>query len=79
MTHRTTTDEIFRRAIRERLQEEKSKMTRQQALREIKQLRDRINDVPDPTDEDGGPWVNDVCHHLDAAANVIEFPASDAE
>lgn len=49
-------------------------MTREDALKRIKALREEINDVPDPTDHDGGAWVNEVCHHLDAAADVIEFP-----
>jgi len=49
-------------------------MTKQNALKAIKILRDQINDVPDPTNEDGGPWVNDVCFHLDAASDIIEFP-----
>jgi len=49
-------------------------MTKAEALKAIKTLRNQINDVPDPTNEDGGSWVNDVVFHLDAAADIIEFP-----
>lgn len=48
-----------------------AEMTKDQALAEIKTLRDKINDVPDPTE---GNWRNEVCFHLDAASDVIEFP-----
>lgn len=38
----------------------------------VKTLRDVVSDSPtDPTD-----WANEVCRHLDAASDVIEFPKS---
>lgn len=47
-------------------------MNKKDALRLIKNLRDLINDT---TDEDNSDlWVNNVCSHLDAAADIIEFP-----
>lgn len=47
-------------------------MTKEQAMREIKTLRDRINNEAEETDV--APWSNDVCYHLDLASDVIEFP-----
>jgi hypothetical protein len=49
-------------------------MTKLEALKEIKALRDKISDVADPD-----TWVNDVCDHLDAAGDVIEFPKDGSE
>ena len=45
-------------------------MTKDEALKAIKELRDRINDVDDPCNE----WTNEVLYHLDAASDVIAFP-----
>lgn len=49
-------------------------MNHQEALAAIKELRDRINQHPMPADG-SGDWVNRVLWHLDAASDVIEFPA----
>lgn len=46
-------------------------MNKEQALTAIKSLRDRINDVADPTKDS---WRNDVLERLDQASDVIEFP-----
>lgn len=48
-------------------------MTKQEALAEIKELRDRINDEADCTHEGPG-WGNPVCELLDAASDHLEFP-----
>jgi hypothetical protein len=46
-------------------------MSKQSALRLIKSLRDAVNDTAIETDL---AWINQVCFHLDAAADVLEFP-----
>lgn len=43
-------------------------------LRLIKTLRDVINDEADPSVDGDLAVVNQVVFHLDAAADVIEFP-----
>lgn len=43
-------------------------MKKQEALKQIKTLRDAINNGA------LGPWVNAVVAHLDAASDVIEQP-----
>jgi hypothetical protein len=48
-------------------------MRKEQALTLIKTIRDLINDCCDDS-QDKQHWVNDVCFHLDAASDVIEFP-----
>ena len=48
-------------------------MKKDEALKAIKELRDKINNEADTTAEAEG-WENDVCDHLDQAADVIEFP-----
>lgn len=53
-------------------------MDKATALRRIKELRDAINDSSD-TSATAKMWENAVCYHLDAAADVIEFPNSQAK
>lgn len=43
-------------------------------LKLIKALRDVINDEADASAKDTTPYVDRVLFHLDAAADVIEFP-----
>lgn len=50
-------------------------MTHIEALAAIKTLREAINTHPTPADG-LGDWVNRVLYHLDAASDVIEFPAA---
>lgn len=49
-------------------------MTREEALRRIKTLRDEINAHDDREEEQD--WVNNVCWFLDLAGDVIELPVS---
>ena len=54
-------------------------MTKEQALSEIKTLRDKINNqgvdaATDASLPEADTWINSVCFHLDAAADAIEFP-----
>lgn len=54
-------------------------MTKIQALAEIKTLRDKINNfgedaLTNPDLPESDSWFNQVCYHLDAASDVIEFP-----
>lgn len=48
-------------------------------LRLIKALRDAVNDEADTSAEDKTPYVNEVLFHLDAAADVLEFPKVGSE
>ncbi len=48
-------------------------MTKQDTLKAIKQLRDRINNEADTTAE-AEMWENEVLEALDRAADLIEFP-----
>lgn len=45
-------------------------MEKEQVLREVKDLRDKISDRADPDAE----WYNTVLDHLDRAGDAIEFP-----
>lgn len=56
-------------------------MTKEQAMSEIKALRNKIEDqgidgMNDPKVD--AFWVNQVVYFLDAASDVIEFPKGDA-
>lgn len=48
-------------------------MTKEDALRKIKGLRDQINDEADCSAEAEG-WENPLCEALDKAADILEFP-----
>lgn len=47
-------------------------MTKQEALTQIKRLRDKINDEAYTTAE-AELWENGVCDALDRAADILEF------
>lgn len=51
-------------------------MTKEEALAEIKRIRDRINNDFDHDDvlSTGVHWVGEVLGYLDSASDVLEFP-----
>lgn len=48
-------------------------MHKNNVLKLIKTLRDVVNDEADPSADGDLQIINQVCFHLDAAADVIEF------
>jgi hypothetical protein len=51
----------------------KHEITSDEVVRQIKQLRNKVNDYTDPK----GWWVNPVLDKLDEASDIIEFKSGD--